>query len=65
MAHVNIQDGKSCFLWHDLWNDVLCSQAFPKLFSFVRNQNTFFYLVANNQDFYELFHLPLSPEAFA
>jgi len=53
------------YWWHDLWNDMLCSQAFSELFSSVRNQNTSFYLAANNQDFYELFHLPLSLKAFA
>jgi hypothetical protein len=65
MARVSIQDGKSCLLWHDIWNDVPCSEAFPELFSFVRNQNSSFYWAANTQDFYDLFHLPLSPEAFA
>jgi len=64
MAKVSIQDGKSCLLWHDSWNDVPCSEGFPELFSFVHNQNSS-YWAANTQDFYDLFHLPLSPEAFA
>jgi hypothetical protein len=29
IAMVSVRDGKSCFLWHDLWDGRICSQAFP------------------------------------
>jgi hypothetical protein len=40
------------------------SQTFPELFSFVRNQHITISSAASNTHLYELFHLPLSPEAF-
>lgn len=29
IAMVTVRDGKSCFLWHDLWDGRICSQVFP------------------------------------
>jgi len=64
IAVVSIQDGKSCFLWHDLWNGMVCIQAFPELFSFAKNQLISVSVAANSPLLHYLFHLPLSPEAY-
>lgn len=32
-------DGKSCYLWSDLWDGQVPSQAYPQLFSFARNKH--------------------------
>lgn len=37
LAVLSLQDGQSCFLWHDLWGTDICSQRFPELFSFAKN----------------------------
>jgi len=63
IAVVSIQDGKSCFLWHDMWSGMVCSQAFPELFSFAKNQLISVSVAANSPLLHDLFHLPLSPEA--
>jgi len=65
MAMVTVKDGKSCFFWLDLWNGRVLSQAFPELFSFVKNQHSTVYLVTSSASFHDNFHLPLSPEAFS
>jgi hypothetical protein len=65
MAMVSVKDGKSCFFWHDLWDDTICSQTFPELFSFAKNQNILVQLAATETPFHDQFHLPLPPEAYA
>lgn len=62
---VSVKDGKSCFFWHDLWDDTICSQTFPELFSFAKNQNILVQLAATETPFHDQFHLPLPPEAYA
>ena len=65
IAMVSVRDGKSCFLWHDLWDGTICSQAFPELFSFAKNQYISVSLAATDTPFHVQFHLPLPPEAYA
>jgi len=62
---VSVRDGKSCFLWHDLWDGTICSKAFLELFSFAKNQYISVSLVAIDTPFHDQFHLPLPPEAYA
>jgi hypothetical protein len=65
IAMVSVRDGKSCFLWHDLWNGTVCSQSFPELFSSAKNQNISVSVAAANSPLHAHFHLPLPPEAYA
>jgi hypothetical protein len=65
MAMVSVKDGKSCFLWHDLWGGTVYSQTFPELFSFAKNQNISVHLAATETPLHVQFHLPLPPEAYA
>lgn len=62
---VTVRDGKSCFLWHDLWDGIICSQVFPELFSFTKNQHISVFMAVTSGPFHDQFHLPLSPEAYA
>lgn len=64
MASVMVSDGSSCFFWLDTWNGRLLSLQFPELFSFVKNSRLSVQSVFDEEDLSDLFHLPLSEEAF-
>jgi hypothetical protein len=63
IAQVEIGNGKSTLLWHDLWNGKRISENFPELWSFasVKEINISQARLASPN---ELFHIPLSAEAF-
>jgi hypothetical protein len=60
---VEIGNGKTTLLWHDRWNGLRTSERFPELWSFasVREININQARLASPN---ELFHTPLSAEAF-
>lgn len=64
MASALVQNGTSCFFWLDVWNHQLLSQSYPHLFSYVKDQKLTVLQVAQLEDLTEIFHLPLSEEAF-
>jgi hypothetical protein len=37
MTMVNVQDGKSCFFWLDLWNHNVLQLVYPELCSFAKD----------------------------
>jgi hypothetical protein len=47
-----------------MWNDRLLSSQFPELCSFVKDKNISIQSVINTEDMTDLFHLPLSVQAF-
>jgi hypothetical protein len=51
-------------LWQDLWADQVLEQAFPELHSFARNELISVRQACQIQELHDLFHLPLSVEAF-
>jgi hypothetical protein len=57
-------DGTTFLLWKDIWNGHLLCQDFPRLFTFVRDQNISLAKYLQNQDVFDNFHTPLSTEAF-
>jgi hypothetical protein len=63
-ARVNIQNGTSCLLWFDLWEDRVYNQAYLELFSFVKAQHISLSVALSTMPRQTLFHLPLSNEAF-
>jgi len=66
MATATVRDGSSCSFWFDTWFDMPLFQRFPELFfSCVREQLLLVQNVYQSLDFFDLFHLPLSDEAFA
>ena len=64
LAPVQVKDGKSCLLWSDSWVTQICSQAYPELFSFAKCHSTTVHMAVTNAQLHDLFHLPLSQEAF-
>jgi hypothetical protein len=64
IAVVCIQDGQTSLLWHDLWNGLMCNKMFPELLSFAKNQYITVAEAASSPFLHDLFHLPLSPEAY-
>lgn len=55
----------TCFLWTDLWLDTVLATNYPELFSFAKNKTITVSMAKATNNLHELFHLPLSQEAFA
>lgn len=64
MSRVNIQSGASCLLWFDNWHNDYWHQSFPELFSFAKTQHISLRTTVQTGSLDDLFHLPLSMEAF-
>lgn len=64
MSMTIIGNGSSCFFWLDSWNGFSLSTSFPELFSYAKNKNITVQRVCQTTQLHELFHLPLSEEAF-
>ena len=63
-ASVNIQDGKSCLFWEDLWNGLVPKISFSELYSFAKKTKITLAEVKATSTLHDLFHLSLSVEAF-
>ena len=64
MATVSVKDGKSSYLWLDLWNGRLLLQDYLELNSFGKNQFILVNVPKNIPVLHSLFHLPLSSKAY-
>jgi len=65
VARIDLKDGRTCLLWSDMWLGMAPETSFPELYSFAKNKRitvAMAMLVDGPQD---LFHLPLSEEAYA
>jgi hypothetical protein len=66
IAGCTINDGKTILFWHDLWNEKVRKDSYPRLYSFARDKNI--NITAANfilrEDLTSNFHLPLSEWAF-
>jgi hypothetical protein len=51
MAKVNINNGKSCYLWPDMWDDKVPNHTFPELLPFAKTQTTTLAAAKQNQSF--------------
>jgi len=60
LARVNINNGKSCYLWLDLCCKKVPMITYPKLYSFAKTRNTILADAKSSENFLDLFHLPLS-----
>jgi hypothetical protein len=65
MARCNLGNGKSFLFWTDLWGDSCLHQRFPHLLSFAKRTDVFVSKVLHMEFLQDLFHLPLSQQAFA
>ena len=64
MAKCMIGTGASALFWHDLWSESCLSHKFPHLYSFARNLDVTVRYAAQREYLEDLFHLPLSREAY-
>jgi hypothetical protein len=64
ISRCNIGDRKSAYLWIDLWKDNCLFQKFPHLVSFAKKMDITVHEVMQTEFLEDLFHLPLSQEAY-
>lgn len=64
IASVQPGNGHTIWFWQDMWNGQLPLHQYPELFSFVRKHNMSLRTVWEAPHLHELFHLPLSEQAF-
>ena len=62
---MQIGNGKSCFLWEDLWEQEILRQKFPELFSFAKDKLLVSADCFAQDHLHNLFHLLLSQHAHA
>jgi hypothetical protein len=65
MARAQINNGRTCYLWEDLWGNEVLSQKFPELFSYAKKKKIVFAEAKAQIQLHSLFHLPLSQQAHA
>lgn len=60
MAAITVlEDGKTCYLWTDLWAGQVPCQSYPELFSFARRKNVRIHSAKQMEQLDQYFHLPL------
>lgn len=64
IAAVTLGNGKTIFLWDNLWNNMVPRIQFPELFSFSKNSNVTILNAKAMQNLSDLFHFLLSEEAY-
>ena len=64
MATPQINDGATCLFWDDCWAGQPLKQTFPELFSFAKKAEISLKNTLAESQFYRLFNLPLSIQAF-
>ena len=60
MAMINIQDGRTCLFWEDLWNNRVPKLHFPELFSFAKNPKISLRFALDVDGPEQLLHLAIS-----
>lgn len=63
-SSAQVQNGSTCLFWSDSWIQQPLQLEYPELYSFARNKEISVARVWAIQDLSDLFHLPLSSEAF-
>jgi hypothetical protein len=63
LARVEIGDGKTTLLWHDNWDGVRKSASYPEFWSFASIKDITIHQARLTAS-HEMFHTPLSAEAF-
>ncbi|TVU27564.1 hypothetical protein EJB05_19054, partial [Eragrostis curvula] len=64
IATCRIGKGDTVSLWHDMINGSILSQKYPRLYSFSNDKYGSLHKAMNAESFEEIFHLPLSNEAY-
>jgi hypothetical protein len=63
IASCSIKDGTSTLFWKDVWLDQVNAEAFPRAFSFVKDEDVSVHQFLSASRLADSFHLPISPEA--
>jgi hypothetical protein len=61
---VNAGKGDTINCWQDIWKGRVLGQSYSHLFSFTTNENITLCSMLEMNDLEDLFHLPLSEEAY-
>jgi hypothetical protein len=61
----HIGDGKSVLFWKDLWDSECPMHKYPHLLTFAKNTELSVHQVMETEFLEDLFHLPLSQQAFS
>jgi hypothetical protein len=64
IAQAQVGNGETVLFWSDLWNAKVLQLDYPQLFSFAKNKSITVKSVLESYETHELFHLPLSEEAY-
>jgi hypothetical protein len=64
IASCTVGDGSTVLFWLDVWNSMLLSTKFPRLFSYAKNKNISVAQFLQNNQIETQFYLPLSAQAF-
>jgi len=59
MAKVNIQDGRTCLVWEDMWNGMIPKPNFPELYLYSKKKSITFAEAKSSPNLHSLFYLPL------
>lgn len=65
MAAVQVKNGTTCFFWQDNWCSQPFQELFPQAFSFAQNKLITVSKAFDQEDFTNLFSLPLSQIAYS
>jgi hypothetical protein len=65
IAEAEAGNGETILFWNDLWNGRILKLQYPKLHSFAINEDIGLASVRREGALQEIFHLPLSKEAYA
>jgi hypothetical protein len=63
ISNCKVGDGKTVLFWHDLWNDNIRRNKFPRLFTFAKNQSISVASFLTQENLTDNFHLPLTEQA--
>ena len=63
VTKASVVAGDTILFWKDEWNDTLLEEAFPRAFSFARDQDMSVKKLLSSTSLRNIFHLPLSIEA--
>jgi hypothetical protein len=64
VAQCTVGQGSSVLFWKDDWNHGIMQNNYPCLYSYVLNEDCSVADFCSTNDLTDLFHLPLTPEAF-
>jgi hypothetical protein len=64
VAECSVGKGNSVLLWKDNWSHGIMQHNYPCLFSYAINEDISVAEITDSTDLIDLFHLPISPEAF-